>query len=129
LGIDTCFYGHEFGITVFRDIVRGINLYWRFVVKENQDTYTDGIDHLLSLGWVIKAIVSDGKNLSIGKLFNTPIQMCQFHQLAIVKRYLTNRPKLLASQQLKQIAELLPITTEHKFTILLDAWYFCGKIS
>ena len=49
--------------------------------------------------------------------------MCQFHQIAIIKRYLTTNPKLLASQQLKQIAELLPKLTEEKFVRLLDAWY------
>ena len=45
------------------------------------------------------------------------------YQLAIIKRYLTSNPKLLASQQLKQITELLSKTTEQKFTKLLDAWY------
>lgn len=110
--MDTVYYGREFGVTVFRDVIKGFNLYWRFVTKENQEVYLDGIDHLLSLDWVIKAMVSDGKNLSLGKLFNIAIQMCLFHQLAIIKRYLTTRPKLLPSIQLKQIAELLPITTE-----------------
>lgn len=69
-------------------------------------------------------LVVDGKNLSLGEKLNIPIQMCHFHQISIVKRYLTTNPKLLASQQLKQIAELLPNTTEEKFIILLDAWYF-----
>lgn len=122
--MDTVYYGKEFGVTVFRGLAKGINLYWRFVVKENQDTYIDGINYLLNQGWIIRCFVVDGKNLSLGKLFNIPVQMCQFHQLAIIKRYLTSNPKLLASIQLKQIAELLPITTEDKFTILLNAWYF-----
>ena len=70
-------------------------------------------------------IVCDGKNLHLSSYFpNIPIQMCQFHQIAIIKRYLTSNPKILASQQLKQIAELLPKTTEKKFQTLLDAWYF-----
>lgn len=124
LGMDSCFYGHEFGVTVFRDIVHSKNIYWRFVIKENQDMYIDGIDYLLSQGWSVKAIVSDGKNLSLGKLFNIPIQMCQFHQLAIIKRYLTSNPKLLASIQLKQIAELLPKIKQDSFQRLLDVWYF-----
>lgn len=50
--------------------------------------------------------------------------MCHFHQLAIIKRYLTSNPRLVPSIQLKQIAELLPKTTQQKFTLLLDAWYF-----
>lgn len=124
LGVDTVFYGHEFGVTVFRGLIKGINLHWRFVTNENQETYVGGINELLNQGWNIKCIVVDGKNLNLGQKFNIPIQMCQFHQVAIIKRYLTLNPKLLASQQLKQLAELLPKTTETRFKILLDAWYF-----
>ena len=124
LGVDACFYGHEFGVVVFRGLIKKINLLWRFVTTENQESYISGISELQSKGWIILCLVVDGKNLSLGEKLNIPLQMCQFHQVAIIKRYLTSNPKLLASQQLKQIAELLPKTTEAKFTILLDAWYF-----
>jgi len=124
LGIDTCFYGHEFGVTVFKGLVKKINLLWRFVTIETQETVIGGIEELRSKGWVILCLVVDGKNLSLGEKLNIPVQMCQFHQLVIIKRYLTSDPKLLASQQLKQIAELLPRTTGNKFRVLLDAWYF-----
>lgn len=123
LGIDTCFYGHEFGVTVFRGLIKKVDLLWRFVNTENQETYVSGIEELRSRGWNILCLVVDGKNLNLGEKLNIPIQMCHFHQLAIIKRYLTTDPKLLASKQLKQIAELLPKTTETKFTTLLDAWY------
>ena len=124
LGIDTCFYGHEFGVTVFRGLIKKVNLLWRFVTTENQDAAISGIEELRSKGWLILCLVVDGKNLSLGEKLNIPIQMCHFHQIAIIKRYLTANPKLLASQQLKQIAELLPTLTEEKFVRLLDAWYF-----
>jgi hypothetical protein len=124
LGVDTCFYGHEFGVVVFRGLIKKINLLWRFVTTENQETYISGINELQSKGWQILCLVVDGKNLKLEEKLNIPIQMCQFHQMMIIKRYLTSNPKLLASQQLKQIAELLPKTTEEKFTILLNAWYF-----
>lgn len=124
LGVDTCFYGHEFGVTVFRGLIKRINLLWRFVTIENQETSINGITELQTKGWQILCLVVDGKNLSLGEKLNLPVQMCQFHQLAIIKRYLTSNPKLLPSKQLKQIAELLTKTTEEKFIILLDAWYF-----
>ncbi len=124
LGIDTCFHGHEFGVSLFRGSIKKVNLLWKFVVTENQETYINGINELRDKGWIIVCLVVDGKNLSLGEKLGIPVQMCQFHQLAIVKRYLTSNPKLLASKQLKQIAELLPKTTEKKFIQLLDAWYF-----
>jgi len=123
LGIDTCFYGHEFGVSVFRGVIKRVNLLWRFVNTETQETYINGIQELQQQGWIILCLIVDGKNLSLGEKLNLPVQMCHFHQLAIIKRYLTTNPKLLASQQLKQIAELLSKTTEQKFIQLLNAWY------
>lgn len=125
LGIDTVFYGHEFGVTVFRGLISKKNLLWYFSETESLDLVITGINELIKRKLTILMIVCDGKNLHLSSYFpNIPIQMCQFHQLAIIKRYLTSNPKLLASQQLKQIAELLSITTEQKFIQLLDAWYF-----
>lgn len=123
LGIDTCFYGHEFGVIVFRGLIKRVNLLWRFVTNENQETAIGGIEELRSKGWTILALVVDGKNLSLGEKLNIPVQMCHFHQLAIIKRYLTSNPQLPATQQLKRIAELLPLLNEQKLTRLLDAWY------
>ena len=125
IGIDTMFYGHEFGVTVFRGLMSKKNLLWYFSETENLDLVIKGINELIKQKLTILMIVCDGKNLHLSSYFpSIPIQMCQFHQIAIIKRYLTTNPKLLPSQQLKQIAELLPITTEEKFTVLLDAWYF-----
>lgn len=119
------FYGHEFGVTVFRGLISKKNLLWYFSETENLDLVIRGINELIKQKLTILMIVCDGKNLHLSSYFpNIPIQMCQFHQLAIIKRYLTSNPKLLASQQLKLIAELLPKLTEEKFVRLLEAWYF-----
>jgi hypothetical protein len=100
------------------------NLLWYFSETENLDLVIKGINELINQKLTILMIVCDGKNLHLSSYFpEIPFQMCQFHQVAIIKRYLTSNPKLLASQQLKQIAELLPKTTEQKFIQLLDAWY------
>jgi hypothetical protein len=110
---------------VFRGLISKKNLLWYFSETENLDLVIKGINKLISQKLTILMIVCDGKNLHLSSYFpNISLQMCQFHQIAIIKRYLTTNPKLLASQQLKQIAELLPKTTEEKFTILLNAWYF-----
>jgi hypothetical protein len=111
-------------VIVFRGLIKKVNLLWRFVETENQETVIGGIEELRQRGWIIPCLVVDGKNLTLGEKLGIPVQMCQFHQLAITKRYLTSNPKLLASKQLKQIAELLPRLNEAKLTRLLDAWYF-----
>jgi hypothetical protein len=49
--------------------------------------------------------------------------MCHFHQKQIVRRYLTNRPKLEASIELKEIVYTLANTNEEIFTKQLSNWY------
>ena len=49
--------------------------------------------------------------------------MCHFHQKKIVQRYITMRPKLEASKDLKKIVSRLTLTTEKNFTVKLDEWY------
>lgn len=49
--------------------------------------------------------------------------MCQFHQIAIVNRYLTRRPKLEASIELRRIALSLTRSTEDKFSKELNEWH------
>lgn len=51
----------------------------------------------LEQGFIIQDVTIDGK-IVVAKAFgDIPVLMCQFHQIAIIKRYLTSRPKLEAS--------------------------------
>jgi len=43
------------------------------------------------------------------------IQMCQFHQVAIIRRYITNNPKLETDKELKVISKLLSWTDKENF--------------
>ena len=52
-----------------------------------------------------------------------PAQMCQFHQVAIINRYLTRRPILEAGKELRRIALQLTVSTEKEFTELLNSWH------
>lgn len=122
LGIDSTFNG-LIGITLLRGVVKGVNLWWRFIEVEDHEVYLQGIYELQQKGWLVLGIVCDGKNLGLGEKLGIPVQMCHFHQQQIVRRYLTLNPKLEASKQLKRITNLLTKTNEEMFTKLLDAWY------
>ena len=52
-----------------------------------------------------------------------PIQMCHFHQKRTINRYITLRPKLEASQELKKIITKLKYSNEERFTKALDIWH------
>jgi len=52
-----------------------------------------------------------------------PIQMCQFHQIQIIQRYLTRKPKTQASIELKKLTLTLTKQTEVEFVKNLNDWY------
>ncbi len=78
---------------------------------------------LLAQGFVIQGVTIDGKR-GVAKAFGSiPVQMCHFHQVAIVKRYLTRKPKLEASIELLKLCGRIPTSTQTRFTEALSQWY------
>lgn len=125
--MDTCYFGRSFGVMVFRDNLSKQNLYWKYVIYETIESYRQGIIHLQSKGWNITGIVCDGRR-GIFPVFNPiPIQMCQFHQVAIITRYITRRPKLDAGKELKTILSKLPGSNQVSFENMIDTWYLKWK--
>jgi hypothetical protein len=99
------------------------NLYVREVQTESVDVYWQGRMELERQGYTIQAIVLDGRP-GVRQIFSDiPVQMCHFHQKQIITRYLTNRPKLQASIELKRLTTILCETNETAFTSALDTWY------
>ncbi len=74
-------------------------------------------------GIKIQAIICDGRKGLLQLFGKIPIQMCNFHQVAIVRRYLTKKPKMQASKELWELTLLLKQTDKESFTGGLDAWY------
>lgn len=120
---DTTFFTRSYGITIFRDPNIKKNLIWKEVHSETPGQYRQLRNELELSKITLKAVVLDGKR-GVREVFSDiPIQMCQFHQVAIVIRYLTRQPQLEAGKELKQIALQLTKCPEKKFKDLLDAWY------
>jgi hypothetical protein len=79
--------------------------------------------HLTQQGFVFSAIVSDGRFVALEWLFpGIPVQMCHFHQMQIVIRYLTLHPKLEAGIELLELVRTLPRTDEASFTEAFKQW-------
>lgn len=120
--MDTSYFG-SFGVMVFRDYYKRKNILWGFVVHEKLGFYVDGINKLKSMGWEILGIVCDGKRGLFSAFGPIPVQMCQYHQTAIVTRYITKNPKLEAGKQLRAIIQLLTVTDKESFTGALYGWH------
>ncbi len=126
--MDTLYFRHSFGVMVFRDEYKRRNLHWHYVKYETIALYKEGIDYLKRLGWQIEGIVCDGRR-GIFKAFRAiPMQMCHYHQQAIIKRYLTQNPRLEPAIELKEISSLLSNTNKEVFALLLNNWYLKWEI-
>jgi hypothetical protein len=120
--MDTSYFG-SFGVMVFRDYYKRKNILWGFVVHEKLGFYVDGINKLKSMGWGVLGIVCDGKRGLFNAFGSIPVQMCQYHQTAIVTRYITKNPKLEAGKQLRAVIQLLTVTDKESFTGALYGWH------
>jgi len=120
---DTVFHKHKFGVCVFRAAHFKRNLCWAVTDRENSAVYRDCRLKLEQHGFELIGAVIDGKPGLFEVFRDIPVQMCHFHQIAIISRYLTRRPKLEAGQELRMLTLTLPYTIEEKFSAGLHQWY------
>ncbi len=121
--MDCVFFGRISGYLVVRDPHRKENVYWSETKRETLDEYMCARDTLESQGFVIQAVVADGKPGLKPLYKKLPVQMCHFHQKAIISRYLTRRPKLQAGIELRKLVHSLLEINEESFTKNLAAWH------
>jgi hypothetical protein len=89
---DATFFSRIDGVLVFRANRR--NLHWRFIHSESLKEIALGLDSLEVLGYRFKSFTIDGRKGVIQLLnarYSSPIQLCHFHQIQIVRRYTTIR--------------------------------------
>ena len=108
---------------LFKDAITKENLLKYYVQNETNFLYKKGIEELQKKGYTIVAIVSDGRK-GLAQPFNSiPVQMCQFHQVAIIRRYITKNPKLSASIELKELVAMMKLTDKESFEGVLNDWF------
>lgn len=125
--MDTTYWGTNFGVMLFKDSISKENLLKYYVKRETNSLYKEGIKELEMKGFDIIAIVCDGRRGLVKSFTDIPVQMCQFHQAAIVRRYITKNPRLPASIELKEIVSLMKNTDKESFEGGLDHWYIKWK--
>ena len=120
---DTTFWGRSYGVCVFfsKELKRAI--WWHEVESERMAHYHYGRKILEAKGWQFSAVVVDGRRGFLAVFKGIPIQVCQFHQIKQVTKYLTRRPKTEAGQELRELVLTLTKTDEKTFTDALNAWH------
>jgi hypothetical protein len=121
--MDTTYFGRKLGVMVFKDSLSGKILYKQYVKQETNKLYLSGIQEIAKRGIKVQAIICDGRKGLLQLFGNIPVRMCNFHQVAIIRRYLTKKPKMQASKELWEHVLLLVKTDKESFEGGLTAWH------
>lgn len=121
--IDTTYFGRTFGVMVFKDSLSGIVLHKQYVKHETNLLYLQEVEYIINKGIVVQSIICDGRKGLFALFGDIPVQMCQFHQIQIVSRYITRNPKHPSGSELRNISLLITKKTKHEFVHDLDLWY------
>ena len=122
--MDASRVGYEW-VFVVRDPHKKENVYVEVVPSESTYCYQVALQTLREQGFIIQAIVGDGK-VALSWLFKgLPVQMCHFHQKQIVIRCITLNPQLPAGVELLALVNTLTVSAESSFTDGFTEW--CEK--
>jgi hypothetical protein len=121
--LDTTYWGRHFGLMVIKDALRNKILWHKYVRNETIAQYIEGISWLKSQGFKIYGAVIDGMRGLAQALYPIPVQMCQFHQILIIRRYLTQEPDLEASVQLLDLVKNITRMDKECFIGAFNEWY------
>lgn len=121
--IDTTYFW-DIGVMAFKNAHSKKIIHSILVSNESVYDYRLWVKKLQDEWWIIEAIVCDGKRWLLGWFQRSdgsliPTQMCQFHQVAIIRRYITKKPKIQPNKDLKSLWELLTRTDRETFEYTL----------
>lgn len=120
--LDTTYWGRNFGLMVIKDALRNKILWHKYVRNETISQYMEGISWLKSNGFRIYGAVIDGMRGLAQALYPIPVQMCQFHQILITRRYLTQEPELDASIELLSLVKNITKMDKESFVGAFNDW-------
>lgn len=105
LVMDASFFGRKYGYFCAHDCEKII--YFREIKTESVKHLREALYELVQAGYRFKSVTIDGRKgfyENIRKILGgVPIQMCLFHQKAIIRRYISNNPKLPPAKDLKDL--------------------------
>ncbi len=122
--LDAFFWSRRRGVLVVRG--NGKNLLWQEIESEKLVHYEKLFRALGAAAIQPAAFVIDGRRgvrqLLLAKFPEEPLQLCQFHAVQTVTKYLTKRPKLAAGKQLRQLTLTLKVCRQTTFARRLAQW-------
>ena len=123
LVIDASFFHRGDGFLVAKDPNESEVIYGQEISSETKSEYERAKKEIEGLEYIIQAVVLDGRT-GIPRVFEgIPIQICQFHQLQIVRRKLTLKPQTEAGKALLSIGLNITRMTYESLSRALSSWH------
>lgn len=114
--------GRSWGVLLALDEHSGFPLYLAFIENETASDYEAAIRSIEERGYTIFGIIIDGKKSLFTLFSDYQIQMCQFHIKQVIRRYLTQNPRLKAARELKGLLDTLTVSSGRDFKINYAQW-------
>lgn len=112
----------SWGVLLALDEHSGFPFYLAFIENETASDYEKAIRSIEERGYTIFGIIIDGKKSLFTLFSDYQIQMCQFHMKQVIRRYLTQNPRLKAARELKGLLDTLTVSFGRDFKINYAQW-------
>jgi hypothetical protein len=129
--IDGTYFTEGLCLIIYYDSKLRYSLFYRFTSNEYYREIREDLDNLKQLGIDIAAVTCDGKKSiirAVKKAYPAAIvQRCMVHVQRDVRLWLTRKPKMQASKELRYLVGLLHhirgIVEQHMWVIAFEQWY------
>ena len=120
---DVSWFGENLAVIMIKSCCYKKVIYAKVIDTECIEEYAIGIDFIEQNWWKVLWITSDWFKW-LRKLFSCYVyQFCQFHQLKLITMYLTRKPILEPSKELRKIALDLKNSDYYNIKLKLDIWF------
>ena len=120
--LDATYWGRNWGVLLALDDESGMPLHVSFISHERVQDYINAVASIESRGFIINGLILDGMQSLFRQFTGYRLQMCHFHMKQIVRRYVTQSPKLLAARELNVLMRELTKLSEEEFTARYELW-------
>ncbi len=129
--VDGTYFTEGLCLIIYYDSQLKYSLLYRFSSNEYYREIREDMENFKKLGIDISAVTCDGKKAiirAVEKVYPSAIiQRCTVHVQRMVRLWLTRRPKLQASRELRYLVGLLHhirgIVEQHMWIIAFEKWY------
>jgi hypothetical protein len=129
--IDGTYFTEGLCLIIYYDSKLKYSLLYRFSSNEFYKEIKEDLNNLKKLGIDIASVTCDGKKSiirAVEKIYpSTTVQRCMVHVQRMVRLWLTRKPKLQASKELRYLVGLLHhirgVVEQHIWVIAFEQWY------